>query len=245
MKHSPGTGATELPESFRARLNSYALAASAAGVGLLALAQSAEAEIVYTKTHQLIRINTTYNRDLNHDGLTDFVISNRGCITSTINCETPVSDLYATPAAGNGVQGRVLFSGNYDDALHLGARIGPNQMFLGTKALMVFDIESFCSMGTGNFWCNVTNRYLGLRFTIQGETHYGWARISTGANGHRLEALLTGYAYETVPSRPTIAGLTRYPDDAEPDASNTPAPEPLTLGALAMGAPGLSIWRRE
>jgi hypothetical protein len=50
----PARRPSQLPESLHKRLNAYALAASAAGVGLLALAQSAEAEIVYTKTHHVV-----------------------------------------------------------------------------------------------------------------------------------------------------------------------------------------------
>jgi hypothetical protein len=61
-----------------------------------------------------------------------------------------------------------------------------------------------------------------------------------------ITATLTGYAYETIPGKLIIAGATKGPDDAEPAASlNTPIPIPATLGPLAMGAPGLSIWRRK
>jgi hypothetical protein len=41
----------QLSESLHHRLNAYALVASAAGVGLLALANHAEAKIVYTPAH--------------------------------------------------------------------------------------------------------------------------------------------------------------------------------------------------
>jgi hypothetical protein len=51
----------ELPRSLHQQLNSYALAASAAGVGVLVLAQPAEAKIIYTKAHHLIPPNTHYN----------------------------------------------------------------------------------------------------------------------------------------------------------------------------------------
>ncbi len=43
-----------LSESLQRHLNAYALAASAAGVGMLALAQPAEAKIVYHRTHHVI-----------------------------------------------------------------------------------------------------------------------------------------------------------------------------------------------
>jgi hypothetical protein len=67
-----------------------------------------------------------------------------------------------------------------------------------------------------------------------------------GSARGRLKAVLLGYAYETIASKAIIAGATSGPDDGEPTASFTmPTPEPATLGALAMRAPGLSIWRRK
>jgi hypothetical protein len=85
-------------------------------------------------------------------------------------------------------------------------------------------------------------RYLGFGFKIHGHTHYGWARISMGSASGRLKAVLLGYAYETIAGKAIIAGATSGPDDAELTASFTmPIPEPATLGALAMGATGLSI----
>jgi hypothetical protein len=91
-------------------------------------------------------------------------------------------------------------------------------------------------------------RYLGLKFKIKGKIHYGWARLSVEASNkpYEITAVLTGYAYETIPGKAIIAGATKGPDDIEPTASfTTPTPEPVTLGALAMGAPGLAIWREK
>jgi hypothetical protein len=50
--------AGQLSAQVHQRLNSYALAASAAGVGMLALAQPAEAKIVYTHTHHTLMNGT-------------------------------------------------------------------------------------------------------------------------------------------------------------------------------------------
>src|SRR5580692_11533978 len=85
-----------LSDSVLHQLNLYALAASAAGVGVLALAQSAEAKIVYTKTHVVIGTNNIYELDLNHDGLADFKIDNHSFFTDTI-----VATLSAFPAQAN------------------------------------------------------------------------------------------------------------------------------------------------
>ena len=68
----PARAPAHLSDSLRRRLNAYALAASAAGVGMLALAQSSEAEIVYTPTHHVFRKGHIYKLDLNRDGTMDF-----------------------------------------------------------------------------------------------------------------------------------------------------------------------------
>jgi hypothetical protein len=103
-------------------------------------------------------------------------------------------------------------------------------------------------------FANTVNRFLGLKFKLNGQVHYGWARFSkvtaSACNGGvAISATLTGYAYETIPNKSIIAGHTKGPDDTtieEPHASLTaPSPQPATLGTLALGAPGLSIWRRE
>ena len=44
---------------------------------MLALTQPAEAKIIYTKAHHVIRPSHIYQLDLNHDGLIDFAIHNR------------------------------------------------------------------------------------------------------------------------------------------------------------------------
>ena len=101
-----------------------------------------------------------------------------------------------------------------------------------------------CSSGP---WLGVQNRYLGLKFIIRGKFHYGWARLSADGNGE----ILSGYAYQTIPDKPIIAGKTHGEDDIDPGSGaslTSPVPdipEPASLGALALGAPGLSIWRRK
>jgi hypothetical protein len=80
-----------------------------------------------------------------------------------------------------------------------------------------------------------------LSFVIKGKTHYGWARVSSGItrNGRTLRAVLTGYAYETVPGKAIITGKTKGPVEigSSTSVSNpTPEPQPVTLGVLALGA---------
>src|ERR1700690_389117 len=69
--------AVGLDQRLEKRLMSYALAAGAAGVSMLACSPHAEAKVVFTNTWIPITPNTAItNIDLNGDGTVDFVISN-------------------------------------------------------------------------------------------------------------------------------------------------------------------------
>jgi hypothetical protein len=243
---------TNFSKSFLQRLDTYAIAASAAGVGVLALAQPVAAKIVYRPAHVRILPNSNFNLDLNHDGMVDFVISNRYSVRSSTYNQ---ADLWArrssnSPAANAIEQPRSFPFSPF--ALRLGDKIGPLKYFGNRGVMFGYYGEGSCD----GRWGNVTNRYLGVRFQDRsGKTHYGWARL-TVRSGYRCQtkilATLTGYAYETVPNKPIIAGRTKGADESKvelPDAALTSPipdqPQPASLGALAMGTPGLSIWRRE
>ena len=241
MKRSPRPRNTvRLSDSVQQRLNMYALAAGAAGVGALASPQSAEAKIVYTQTHVVIGTNHIYELDLNHDGIVDFKIDNHSFFTDTI-----VATLGAYPAqANNAVVGRQRQIGSpyYAYALTRGVAIGPKQPFTG--GWMAWSDGA----NREGRWVNVRNRYLGLKFRIKGKVHYGWARLNVTVGNSRISATLTGFAYETIPGKSIIAGATKGPDDGAqpaPASIKTHTPKPATLGMLALGAPGLSIWWRE
>ncbi len=216
-----------LPEPLQQRLNSYALAASAAGVGMLALAAPAEAKIVYIPTHHIIKKGVSYKLDLNRDGITDFTIQDT-FITGT---DAYIAKLSATPAVGHGVEGFTTSFNPFAFALKRGSPIGPRQYFPG--AVMVYAGSSGSARGS---WVNIKDRYLGLRFKIHGKAHYGWARLNVQVQAFSITATLTGYAYETSPNKAIIAGRTH-------GKSGIPA-QSQTLGALAAGSPPLSS-RRE
>jgi hypothetical protein len=245
MKRSAGSRKTaNLSESVRQHLNSYALAAGAAGVGALALSSTAEAKIVYHHVHYLIAVNSTYHLDLNHDGIVDFTISNVGSCSDNICGDT----LNAVPSPGNGVAG--IHASAY--ALKHGVSIGPKRPLLGKLMAACGGVNFSCSDFTGQ-WLNVTNRYLGLKFRVRGKTHYGWARLTVTVDKVNVvvAGTLTGYAYETTANKPIIAGKTAEPDadssmaPSSPISLNQDAPESATLGRLAVGAPGVSVWRRK
>lgn len=239
------------------QLNLYALAAAAAGVGMLAPAQPAISEIIYTKAHRQIGPNSTLHLDLNHDGLADFDLKD---IFSTTSQAGVFGRLTAAPAQPkNHIWGHTVFGEGFASALYAGVRVGPHGQFLPGSGLMA--ATSFNgglglrppSAGVCTApWADVTNRYLGLRFVISGEVHFGWARLNVRCNNMtQVTATLTGYAYETVPNRPIVAGRTKGFEGSETasQATHTPAGEVdlrhASLGRLAQGASGSTTWRRK
>lgn len=229
-----------LSESTHQRLSSYALAASAAGVGMLALTLPAEAKIIYTSTHHVIKKGVSYKLDLNHDGKIEFTLQAKG----SANTSSSFIFLSALPASGNGVRG---FGGNpgWASALKAGSVVGPYQYFPG-QAMAEVARTAGSGVDYSGSWVNVKNRFLGLRFKIAGKIHYGWARLSVQATKSSITATLTGYAYETIPNKPLRAGQTKGgEDDTSVGQFNSYAPDSSTLGLLAMGSRGLSVWRRK
>jgi hypothetical protein len=236
-----------LSGSFHERLSAYALAASAAGVSLLALAQPAEGRIVYTHTNRIIEDGDSFRLDLNHDRLVDLTFQNKRyafCSPDGGICNY-TERLTLKAARGN----QVVYNSSGAAALKPGVQIGPKRAFYGGVQLMA-SIKSLPSHKPTGDWINVKSRYLGVKFKIKGQFHYGWARLSVQAlRNPEIIATLTGFAYETIPNKPIIAGKTADEGSnvkqPNPASLTVPVREPLMLGLLAMGAPGLSIWRRE
>jgi hypothetical protein len=212
-------------EVFQLRLNSYAIAAGAAGISLLALATPSAAEIIYTKVHQVIGANTSYGVDFNHDGTVDLTIGNKTEHSCGTFCGSNGSLAAVLPGSNQvvaDIYGAV--------AMKAGMRIGPGDPFKVDTQLMGYG--NFLGPFPNGSWINVNSRYLGVKFTINGETHYGWARLTVQVKlPIFFTATLTGYAFETVPNKSIIAGQTREAnDEAEPPELSTG-----TLGRLALG----------
>lgn len=98
-------------------------------------------------------------------------------------------------------------------------------------------------------WPSGASRYLGLQFSVNGEAHFGWARLTVTCENLHVIATLTGYAYETVANKAIVAGETKGADEevsaALEDADGGPTRKAVPLGLLALGEQSLSIWRRK
>lgn len=227
---------TQLTPPLEKKLCGYAALATASGVAILALAQSAQAKVIYTATHQKIPLNTNLALDLNGDGIVDFNFFGYTRLgpaprhdTYTFNSD---ADLEINVVANSN---QVWGVDEAVSALSAGVKIGGSGEFSPTPFVMggVGATDS----GTPRYygpWApeggNVKNRYVGLKFVINGEIHYGWARLNAQIRQPRkgnLQAVLTGYAYQTIPNAPIFTGQTSGPEEGEGQAM---------LGHLALGS---------
>jgi hypothetical protein len=234
---------TNLNPGLDKNLFAYVAAASAA-VAMLAAPRSAAAEVVFTPTNTPIEGSSSYLLDLNHDGIPDFTLQRTGYIN-----HLSVLDL-RFGAVGNGVAPPA--PPNFGAAaLQRGAPIGPRQTFTTQTNSYGIEMAAAFFYSVTNFtgpWANATNRYLGLKFLIDGQVHYGWARLTvTNFNQHGT-ATLTGYAYETQPNVRIFAGergTGGSVGQAAPAPLAVPPAQPAGLGVLARGADTLQLWRRR
>jgi hypothetical protein len=229
------------------RLAVYAATAGAAGVSMMALAAQAKADIVYTPAD--IRIpqhGSGVYVDLNHDGITDFYM----WIWSYADFgPTYISLFLYARNRGDGAEGA---GRGFAARLGSGAQIGSSQKFAPAHrnfGIPLVDLKvEYTSGGAKTSFCagpwaqKQKNSYLGVKFAISGENHYGWIRLTTAAciGGGRLEATIMGYAYNSVPDQPILAGQ----ENAVPGAAAMKSGSG-TLGELALGSLGLNLWRRE
>lgn len=223
----------------------YAAAATAAGVGLLALVPPAEAKIVFTPSNVPIPENGgLVHIDLNHDGIPDFAFSAAAYFGGA---RAPLGlyrdSLTVVPDQAENEVGAITSSKGFQCAAKLRANVtvGPRKDFKPNQLPMFQVAGDYTNQFSARCpWLDRRGGFLGLKFVVNGETHYGWARISlTGSVSIR------GYAYETVPNQPILTGASTGPEDA--DVSHPPvlpAPQPASLGVLAQGVSGLAPWRR-
>jgi hypothetical protein len=240
---------TSLSETIEHRMKLYSVAAAAAGVSMLALAQSAEAEVVVTRSN--IPIPASYYGgiqylvpiDLNNDGVKDFSFS-----FYAFGYHGFINDLHVEPQEGGAVVASHPIGAFYASALVRGAKIGPSAHFSsdGRTEIEVaqgFDASSIYTRRLyGNWGDNPANRYLGVRFLIDGVTHYGWIRMTVITQPRGFSATIVGYAYETIPNKPIVAGIPGKPSAAQSGTKAEIFGNP-SLGMLALGADGLSTWR--
>ena len=188
-------------KKIKTKLAKYVAVAAAVG----AVSES-EAAIIYTdETPDFAGgSGSQYFLDLNNDGIDDFRIHATTAYTTSYGY-TYGANLYLQPlAANNEALGTGTTNYAYPFALSSGAPIsnGAGSWFNNSFSGGAMSLN-YGSCGFGN-WCNVTDGFIGLRFNIGGNTHYGWVRLDVGGSGNVWT--VKDYAYEDIAGTPILAG---------------------------------------
>ena len=221
---------------------------------MLALARPASAEIVFTPANITIGPGQNYDLDLNNDGTIDFTIMNQ------FKSNSSLGNLFVqNVGSANAVAGHLVNSGGFPwaYAFSSGFRVTKAaRHFTSGRATMAWVREGQFRSNWGGSWPGTYGfggfGYLGLKFTINGKIHYGWARLYTDLSFTQTTTL-TGYAYETTPSKAIKTGQEQgTDDDLQPDSPAVVRPaqrrgqRPATLGMLARGSRALAArWQSE
>lgn len=211
--------AAPLGEALNKRLAVYTLAAGAAGVGALGLAQPAKANIIDVTTPITIGTNSTAFLSINGTNLLDFT--------------DELKQIGHHSTYGNLRLAGANFGEFLPSPLAKGAQIGPlNSVFLAGDEILAANNLSINQVQ--GLWANKSG-YLGFAFFKQDTPYFGWAHLSVKANATNGEtAFISQFAYETDPNTPILAG-----------AGAVATPEPNTLALLALGFAGLIVLRKK
>ena len=179
------------------------------------IATQAQAQIIYTDVipdASYSGTNDSCYLDLDNNGQTDFLIIRREdpgyCLSCVIGTHYRV---LIFPMATHVISGFTWLSQQFPQCHQSGQVIGTNQSYSVTNGLMRdASPGGGCPPSLQNCvpwpsfsWANFPEGYLGLRFMIAGEIHYGWARLSIpSATGFTLK----DYAYNSVPDEAIVAG---------------------------------------
>ena len=245
MEPQPPRTPSGLSDSVHRQLNLYALAATAAGVGVVASGSPAEAKVVYTPGTVAIRLNSGWvGLDLNHDGIIDFQLNlfSEGGSCKGVPMLGPhyfrALQIYTHQSNQAWALKTKVYFPNATllcaAALPEGKVVGPHGHFEPLQAGQMLYAQSAGSWGTddGCPWKSGVQAFLGLKFAITGQIHFGWARVLSNGIG---TAYISGYAYETIPNKAIIAGKIKGPDVV--------TVQPASLGHLAAGAAAIPAWR--
>jgi hypothetical protein len=227
---------TSLQRDLEKKLIAYATAS----VSLLAITLPAEAEIVYTPANIPIteQNGVLTQLDLNNDGTPDFAFSNFsyrssrfGTFFLKVSPDQAPNEIWGIDTKG---QKKVTAA-----ALPEGASVGSNGNFKSDPGglFMALTIDGFSGTTVSGSWTNVETAFLGLKFVINSEVHYGWARVKFVSPGKFKTASISGYAYETTPNTPIVTGQTSGTAGDRTDRAHS------DLGMLAAGASGLLALR--
>ncbi len=195
-------------DTLASRLAVYTAVAGAA----MLTAPAAEAAVVYIDVDPDVSVgaNGNYNVDLNNDGIIDVVLNQSNSTSTNTSTSYTNSTTYTniyTYNLWNGVNAigqngaDLVGTGSSSNRLASGASIGPSATSWNTSQLLRGIYYSTSSYGS---WDDDQPHSLGVRFSIGGQTHYGWVRLTVNSDASGFT--VHDFAYENTPNRAIQAG---------------------------------------
>lgn len=144
---------------------------SAASALLLGLSKEAKAQMIYKNLDPDVVIGADFNVDFNADGISEMVVHGYGWWTFTSYMEFSSQQIdffnYAEIATSAGAM--QLYVGDTVDA-DLDFGTADQFFFYG------YNHDGWIEIDEGASWVN-KDSYIGMRFEVGGDTHYGWLRV--------------------------------------------------------------------
>ena len=203
----------ESPSLKRESLNKKLIMYSVAAGMTLSLGSKAHAEIQYTNIDPDMMINQAENQatrdfllDLNNDGTPEFKIFQAFSSVTYYYFDSYYysynSVLQQATNSGLSVM-RATAENAYVGALNFNELISADQNFNANKVLGIF---SYYDTHADGMWANAGQKFMGVKFKIAEEIHYGWVRLSVPIFCKSFTVY--DYAYEDEPGKAIRAGQT-------------------------------------
>ena len=228
---------TELSSRLDQLLTSYAMAATAAGVAMLACAVPANARIVCGHSSASIVGEGTIPFNPAKSQFAPFNMAQ----TYFGGAGTTWNRAFLTPNTKGASD--LLATNNLPRPLANGEVIGPNGHFgKGNSYGLLLTYGNYRGGTTNNHNGNFPfdkSAYLGYKFSISGQDHFGWARLRVDIQKPHTVTKLLAFGYETVSGKAIKAGSCASADATTTDADTKTSGNELTaatLGLLALGA---------
>lgn len=199
------TKKSTLSESLKNRLKAYSLTAGAITAGITGI----NAQVVYTDIDPDVTGDSLY-LDLNNDGTDDFVFLASADVVGS-SSSFNVYRNFGVALNNNAIAGTVSSSYLYPYAFSSGSIIDGNKAFNSGTNFQTLGWDYFAISATnaaytfGNIRVGGSEAYIGLRLDVDGQTHYGWARLQLNLGG---TITIMDYAYEANACVGIAAGAT-------------------------------------
>lgn len=191
------------------KLKSYSLAAGA----LLAASTSVNAQIHYKDIDPDETLSgpiDSVDIDINEDGVFDYRFYKYSYVsTSTVYRYGIVRPLNGNKFLGSYYSSSIIIPKDLAAGDNISSQAGPWAAtgsatgYYSMGFLAFFSSYSGMQYGYGNF-IGKNDKFLGLRFTINNNTHYGWIRLDIPSDASTVT--LKDMAYNATPNDPILAG---------------------------------------